>query len=142
LFALYYGNIALSLFRSSSDAITASAKGNSSVNEVSNALAEQLSKGLAEARASGQPVFIDFWASWCKNCSAMEHSTFEAPAVKQRLAGFRQVRLQAERPNQAPAKEVLDYFNVLGLPSFVILTPNGTAAPSSEKPPVTAALTR
>ena len=142
LFALYYGNIALSLFRSSGDAMVASAKGNSSVAEVSNAFAEQLSKGLAEARVSGQPVFIDFWASWCKNCSAMEHSTFEAPAVKQRLAGFHQVRLQAERPNQTPAKEVLDYFNVLGLPSFVILTPNGTTPPSSGKAPVSAALAR
>jgi thiol:disulfide interchange protein len=72
----------------------------------------------------------------------MEHSTFAAPAVKQRLAGFHQVRLQAERPNQTPAKEVLDYFNVLGLPSFVILTPNGTTPPSSGKASVTAALSR
>jgi len=142
LFALYYGNIALSLFRSSDDLIVASAKGSSSVAVASNALAEQLSQGLAEARATGQPVFIDFWASWCKNCSAMEHSTFESPAVKQRLAGFRQVRLQAERPNQAPAKEVLDYFNVLGLPSFVILTPNGSAASLAGKPSDTAGLSR
>lgn len=142
LFALYYGNISLSLFRSSGDVIVASAKGNSSVAEISNAFAEQLTKGLTEARATGQPVFVDFWASWCKNCSAMEHTTFESPAVKQRLAGFRQVRLQAERPNQAPAKEVLDYFNVLGLPSFVVLTPNETVPASSEKPPITASLAR
>ena len=91
--------------------MVASAKGNSSVAAVSNAFAEQLSKGLAEARVSGQPVFIDFWASWCKNCSAMEHTTFSAAAVKARLAGYHEVRLQAERPNQAPAKQVLDHFN-------------------------------
>ncbi len=142
LFALYYGHLAVSLFNSGDGSITAAAKGNGSVAEVSNALAEQLSKDLAAARAAGQPVFIDFWASWCKNCSAMEHSTFEAAAVKQRLAGYRQVRLQAEKPNQAPAKEVLDYFNVLGLPSFVVLTPNGSFAPVPAAPNVAAASTR
>jgi thiol:disulfide interchange protein len=43
--------------------------------------------------------------------------------VKARLAGYHEVRLQAERPNQAPAKQVLDHFNVMGLPSYVVLTP-------------------
>ncbi len=29
---------------------------------------------LAQSRAEGKPVFIDFWATWCKNCSAMEYT--------------------------------------------------------------------
>ena len=51
----------------------------------------------------------------------MEHTTFAAAAVKDRLAGYHEVRFQAERPNQSPAKEVLDHFNVMGLPSYVVL---------------------
>ena len=76
-------------------------------------------------------MFVDFYASWCKNCSAMEHTTFAAPAVKQRLAGFHEVRLQTEKPNQSPAREILDHFKVMGLPSFVVLKPNPAAAPGS-----------
>jgi thiol:disulfide interchange protein DsbD len=140
LFALYYGHLAVSLFRTSDGLMTASATGKSDVAEVQAALSQQLATGLAEARATGQPVFIDFWASWCKNCSAMEHTTFQSPTVKERLAGFRQLRLQTERLNHPPTKEVLDYFKVLGLPSFVVLTPVPAAPTVTGTPARTAAL--
>ena len=140
LFALYYGHLAVSLFRTSDGLMTASATGKSDVAEVQAALSQQLATGLAEARATGRPVFIDFWASWCKNCSAMEHTTFQAPAVKERLAGFRQLRLQTERLNHPPTKEVLDYFKVLGLPSFVVLTPVPADPTVAGTPDRTAAL--
>ncbi len=139
LFALYYGHLGVSLLRSSDELLTASAKGRG-VAEVQAALSDQLAKGLAEARTSGKPVFIDFWASWCKNCSAMEHTTFQSPTVKERLAGFLQLRLQTERLNHPPTKEVLDYFKVLGLPSFVVLTPAGAGPYVAGSPPGTAAL--
>jgi thiol:disulfide interchange protein len=41
------------------------------------------------------------------------------------------VRLQAERPNQSPAKDVLDHFKVMGLPSYVVLKPNPSATPAA-----------
>ena len=81
---------------------------------------------MIASKADGRPVFIDFYASWCKNCSAMDHTTLASAKVKQELAGYHEVRFQAERPNESPAKEVLDYFKVMGLPSFVVLTPEKT----------------
>jgi thiol:disulfide interchange protein len=53
----------------------------------------------------------------------MEHTTFASAKVKEQLAGYHEVRFQAEHPNESPAKEVLDHFKVMGLPSFVVLTP-------------------
>ena len=70
----------------------------------------------------------------------MEHTTFESAAVKQHLAGFRQVRLQTERPNQSPSKEVLDHFKVMGLPSYVILKPKDTTRAPAAKHTTTASV--
>jgi len=122
LFAAYYGHLSFGLFRSESEFI-AQARGLDGGAGSNAKFTEELAKAFEASKADGKPVFIDFWASWCKNCSAMEHTTFAAAAVKQRLSGFHEVRFQAERPNQSPAKEVLDHFNVLGLPSYVVLTP-------------------
>jgi thiol:disulfide interchange protein len=76
---------------------------------------------VAQARSEGKPVFVDFWATWCKNCSVMERTTFADTRVKARLAGYVVVKVQAEKPDQSPAKEMLAAFDVRGLPGFVVL---------------------
>ncbi len=141
LFAAYYGHLSFSLFRSS-ETLVASATAQATSANTAVLPGEQLAEALKQAQADGQPVFIDFWASWCKNCSAMEHTTFESVPVKQRLAGFRQVRLQTERPNQSPSKEVLDHFKVMGLPSYVILKPKNPSGPAADKHSITASIAR
>jgi hypothetical protein len=34
------------------------------------------------------------------------------------------VKYDAEQPNELPARAVLDYFGVMGLPTYVVLNPN------------------
>jgi thioredoxin:protein disulfide reductase len=130
LFATYYGHLAFGLFQSRSTIMVRAA---GKPGDEAKVFSEQLTKALQEARTDGRQVFIDFWASWCKNCSAMEHTTFASATVKQRLAKFHEVRLQAEWPNQFPAKAVLDHFGVMGLPSYVVLTPKASPVAKPEK---------
>ncbi len=76
---------------------------------------------VAQARGAGKPLFVDFWATWCKNCAVMERTTFKDPRVQARLAGYVVVKVQAEKPDRSPAKEMLGAFKVRGLPGFVVL---------------------
>jgi thiol:disulfide interchange protein len=82
-----------------------------------------LREGLAEARGTGRPVFIDFWATWCKNCLWMDATTFRDSTVREELSRYVLVKYQAEKPGVSPAREIMKHFGVLGLPTYVILRP-------------------
>ena len=51
----------------------------------------------------------------------MEKTTFADGRVKARLAGYVVVKVQAEKPDRTPAKEMLEAFGIRGLPGFVVL---------------------
>ena len=123
LFAGYYGHTAYGIFKTSR-AVTALVAAPSAGDKSPLANPDQaLAEALREARAQGRPLFIDFAASWCKNCVAMDETVFSQDKVKVRLKDFIVVQYEAEKPNENPAKAVLDYFHVMGLPTYVVLQP-------------------
>jgi len=75
-----------------------------------------------DARTSGRPILVDFWATWCKNCHAMDATTLRRPSVRQHLQTMVVVRCQLEQPDAEPAASVRRAFGVPGLPTYVILT--------------------
>ncbi len=113
LVGLYYGHVAYSLFRTAAVSATAPA----------NAETERLAAALRDARAAGKTVFVDFWATWCKNCLAMEETTFKDARVAERLKDFAVMKFQAESPNDPATAVVLKRLGVKGLPTYLLLKP-------------------
>jgi thiol:disulfide interchange protein DsbD len=82
-----------------------------------------LADGLDTAAREGKPVLIDMWATWCKNCLTMDKTTLQNASVQTALAGYVKIKFQAEDPDAQPAKSVMQKFDAVGLPTYVILRP-------------------
>lgn len=67
-----------------------------------------------------RPILVDCWATWCKNCSAMDRTTLSDIKVKDTLKskGFTLVKLQCE--DIAALKRLPGFGEVVGLPAFLI----------------------
>ncbi len=70
---------------------------------------------LAEAP---RPVLVDCWATWCKNCAAMERTTLADPRVRKALERFTVIRLQSE--DMAELRAMSAFSAVIGLPAFLV----------------------
>ncbi len=119
LMALYYGYVGISLYQETK--VPETVIENSSENVLP--WIHSLNDGLKKAADENRPVFIDFWATWCKNCKAMDATAFKDPEVQKNMSRFVLVKYQAEKPEDPETKKVLDYFRVVGLPTYVILEP-------------------
>jgi len=90
-----------------------------------------LGQGLEVARAEDKLVLVDFWATWCKNCLTMDQTTLKDPAVNAALQDYVKVKFQAEDPSQSPTREVMERVDAIGLPTYAILRPPGSAPPAA-----------
>ncbi len=79
---------------------------------------------MADARAQGKPVVLDFYASWCVDCVQLERGTFSDPRVRAALSHF--VALQADVTDTDAATQALKtQFGVLGPPAVLWFSPDG-----------------
>jgi thiol:disulfide interchange protein len=126
--AAYYGYEAYSIF--ANRWVDPKAVASSVEEQLKSGWHSSLADGLAAAEREQKPVMIDMWATWCKNCLTMDKTTLASDDVRTALAGYVKIKYQAEDPDEQPAKAVMQRFDAVGLPAYVILRPK-TAVPSS-----------
>ena len=119
--AAYYGYLAYEIF--SSRWVDAGAVQSSVEEKIKEGWHSSLGDGLAAAEREGKPVLIDMWATWCKNCLTMDKTTLQNADVKAALDKYVKIKFQAEDPDAPPARPIMQRFNAVGLPAYVILKP-------------------
>jgi len=80
---------------------------------------------LAIAEQKKQPVVIDFYADWCITCHELENFVFTNLAVSKELEKFVRLRVDATDMMAPAVQQVLEQYEVFGLPMVVFLDENG-----------------
>ncbi len=81
---------------------------------------------LAAARASGQPVLLDYYADWCSDCLRMEQTTFQDPLVIQALAPYRLLQVDVTDPADPASRALKQRYGVFGPPAMLFFNTVGT----------------
>ncbi len=88
---------------------------------------KDLDAALASAKELRKPVMIDFMATWCPPCHAMEDSTFSAPEVVRKSRAFVTVRIDVDEQREVAVAyngNARKYGGV-GIPNILFLDADG-----------------
>ena len=83
-----------------------------------------LDAALAEAKAAGQPVLLDWYADWCISCKVIEHEVLNAPQVQGHLNAFKLLRFDITQ-SSADQRTLLDRYQLFGPPALLFFAANG-----------------
>lgn len=86
-----------------------------------------IAQALAEAKATGRPVVVDFTGYTCTNCRYMEANVFPQPAVAAAFERFVRLRLYTDdlEEGEALQRYQLETTGTVALPTYALLSPDG-----------------
>jgi thioredoxin:protein disulfide reductase len=83
-----------------------------------------LDREIAQAKAQGRGVLVDFSADWCTSCKEMERYTFTDPAVQAALSAAVLLRANVTQ-NDADDQALLKRFGIFGPPTIAFYGADG-----------------
>ncbi|KNH26162.1 thiol:disulfide interchange protein [Pseudomonas syringae] len=84
----------------------------------------ELDRVLAEAKSSGTPLLLDWYADWCISCKVIEHEVLNDAKVIESLKGYRLVRFDITASN-TEQRALLDRYKLFGPPALMFFGKDG-----------------
>ena len=85
---------------------------------------QDLQNAVAQAKAMGRPVMLDFYADWCISCKEMDAFTFSDSRVQELLASAVVVQADVTK-NDQDDQELLKAFDLFGPPGIIFYNAAG-----------------
>ncbi|WP_425411412.1 protein-disulfide reductase DsbD [Neptunomonas japonica] len=107
--------------------LASNSSANSQVNKLSFVTVTSISELeplLKQAKITGKPVMLDFYADWCISCIELEHVTFADAKVQQALSGFVRIKVDVTA-NDADSKSLNKAYKVIGPPALIFYNQSG-----------------
>ena len=98
---------------------------------------EPVASALTTAREAGRLLLVDFYADWCGPCQVMETRVLTDAEVRKALEGFQTLKLDTDKYPE-PSRG----YRVVGLPTLLVLGPDGEELYRHEGPIEPAKLAR
>ena len=85
---------------------------------------EALQPYFDEAKRTGKPLLLDFYADWCISCKEMEIKTFANPVVVKKMQEY--ILVQADVTRNTPEHQaLLKQYGLFGPPGIMLFNPAG-----------------
>jgi len=84
-----------------------------------------LDRELAKAKATGKPVVIDFFATWCTDCLRMEKTTFANADVISLMNKYVAIQIDVTDPSDPNTSAVQKRLGVYGPPALLFFDKQG-----------------
>jgi thiol:disulfide interchange protein DsbD len=90
-------------------------------------LQSQVDQALNQARAKGQPVVMDFYATWCAACNELDEKTWPSPQVQAAGGSFTfiKVDLSHVNPDDLDTNETVKRYQIQGMPTVLFFDAAG-----------------
>jgi len=80
---------------------------------------------LAEAKAAGKPVMIDFWATWCVYCKKLDKVVWNQAPVVAESQRFVTIKIDATKADDDEMTAIKELYKVPGLPRVIFIDSRG-----------------
>ncbi len=76
-----------------------------------------------EAIKNNKKLFIDFWATFCPVCLAINKTVLTKPAILNALSNFVMLKVDGSHASNQPYAQIKDSYHIPGFPTFLIVDP-------------------